>query len=198
VIRGSLPLEVQVSDKIPEDHARELAGCFSRYAEGLFGYACVLTRGDQALAEDLVQSTFMAAAGRWATVRDLNEPQRLTWLRTTIGNQAVSAFRRNSAFRARYLQLEAMYRPPAADTHTDALAAVALDRCWQAILALPPQQYLVAVMRWLYAMKNTEVAAALDIACGTVASHLFRARATLRTELGPFDPFGDDEDGAPV
>jgi len=187
-----------VSDKIPEDQASELASCFIRYAEGLFRHACVLTRGDRALAEDLVQSTFVAAASQWAMVRDLTEPQRLAWLRTTIGNQAVSAFRRNSAFRARYLQLEQMYRPPAADTHTDALAAAALDRCWQAILALPPQQYLVAVLRWLFAMKNTEVAATLDIACGTVASHLFRARATLRTELGPFDPFGDDEDGGPV
>jgi RNA polymerase sigma-70 factor, ECF subfamily len=197
VIRSNLPLEVQVSDaKIPRDQAGELADCFVSYARGLFGYACVLTRGDRALADDLVQSTFVAAAGQWATVRCLNEPQRLGWLRTTIGNLAISGFRRNSAFRARFPQLEARYRPPVADTHADALSAVAVERCWQAILTLPPQQHLVAMMRWLFSMKNSEIASQLGISCGTVAAHLSRVRTKLKAELGPFDPFGDDEDGA--
>jgi RNA polymerase sigma-70 factor (ECF subfamily) len=188
---------VQVSDaKIPEDQARELADCFGRYARGLFGYACVMTRGDRALADDLVQSAFVAAAGQWATVRGLDEPQRLGWLRTTVGNLAVSAFRRNSAFRARVPQLEALYRPPPADTHAHALSAVALERCWRVLLALPPQQHLVAMMRWQFSMKNTEIASQLGISCGAVGAHLFQVRTKLRTELGPFDPFGNDEDGA--
>jgi RNA polymerase sigma factor (sigma-70 family) len=189
------PLSVSAA-KIPRDQAGELAECFTRYARGLFGYACVLTRGDQALADDLVQSAFMAAAGQWTTVRGLGEPQRLSWLRTTVGNLAISAFRRNSAFQARFPQLEATYRLPVADTHADALSALALERCWQTMLTLPPQQHLVAVMRWLFAMKNTEIASLLGISGGTVAAHLFQVRAKLRAELGPFDPFGDGEDGA--
>jgi len=182
--------------RLSRDQAAELADCFTGYARGLFGYACVLTRGDRALADDLVQAAFMAAARQWATVRCLNEPQRLSWLRTTLGNQAISAFRRNSAFRARLPQVEAIYRPSVADTHADALTALALERCWQAMLALPPQQHLVAVMRWLFAMKNSEIAAQLGISSGTVGAHLSRVRAKLRAELSPFDPFGDDEDGA--
>ena len=77
-----------------------------------------------------------------------------------------------------------------------ALTALALERCWQAMLALPPQQHLVAVMRWLFAMKNSEIAAQLGVSSGTVGAHLSRVRAKLRAELSPFDPFGDDEDGA--
>lgn len=197
MIGSNLPLEVQVSEqKIPGDQARELADCFVSYARGLFGYACVLTRGDRALADDLVQSTFMAAAGHWPTMRCLDEPQRIGWLRTTIGNLAISAFRRNQAFRNRFRVLEEAYRPPVADTHTAAVSGVALERCWQTILALPPQQHLVAVMRWLLGMKNNEIAANLGIASGTVAAHLSTVRAKLRSDLGPFDPFGDDEDGA--
>ena len=48
-------------EQIPKDHAEELAECFAAYAPGLFGYACALTRGDHALADDLVQAAFMAA-----------------------------------------------------------------------------------------------------------------------------------------
>jgi RNA polymerase sigma-70 factor, ECF subfamily len=194
----SLRPEASVNgDKIPEDHARELADCFAACASGLFGYACVLTRGDRAMAEDLVQVTFMAAAGQWARVRCLCQSQRRSWLRTTLGNLAVSAFRRNEAFRDRLPRLEAMYRPPPADTHAEALQAIALERGWQTIRCLPPQQHAVAAMRWLLGMKSSEIATTLGIADGTVAAHLSAVRAKLRADVGPYDPFGDDEEGAP-
>jgi RNA polymerase sigma-70 factor, ECF subfamily len=178
-------------EKIPEDHAGELADCFAAHARGLFGYACVLTCGDRALADDLVQSAFMAAAGQWPTVRCLRDGQRLRWLQTTVGNLAISVFRRNDAFRDRLPQLEVLYRPLSADTHADAVSGIALDRCWRVIQALPPQQHAVAVMRWLFAMTNAEIAATLGIAAGTVAAHLSAVRAKLRAGLEPYDPFGE-------
>ena len=90
--------EAQVSgDQIPKDHAEEL-GDSAAYAPGLFGYACALTQGDHALADDLVQAAFMAAAPQWPTMRCLHDAQRLRWLHTTVGNLAISAFRRNKAF----------------------------------------------------------------------------------------------------
>ncbi len=180
-------------EKIPEDHAGELADCFASHARGLFGYACVLTCGDRALADDLVQSAFMAAAGQWPTMRCLRDAQRLRWLHTTVGNLAISVFRRNDAFRDRLPQLEVLYRPPSADTYADAVSGIAMDRCWRVIQALPPQQHAVAVMRWLLAMTNAEIAAALGIADGTVAAHLSAVRAKLRAGLGPYDPFGGEE-----
>ena len=67
-------------DEIPEDHAEELGECFAAHARGLFGYACALTRGDHALADDLVQSAFVAAARQWSTMRCLRDAQRLRWL----------------------------------------------------------------------------------------------------------------------
>jgi DNA-directed RNA polymerase specialized sigma24 family protein len=135
-------------DRIPEDHARELADCFAACAAGLFGYACVLTRGDRALAEDLVQVTFIAAAGQWPRVRCLCDAQRGSWLRTTAGNLAVSAFRRNQAFRDRLPLLEARYRAAPADTHAQAMQAIALERWWQIVQGLPPQQHESPRVRW--------------------------------------------------
>jgi RNA polymerase sigma-70 factor, ECF subfamily len=183
-------------DHIPRDHAEELGDCFAAYARGLFGYACALTRGDRALADDLVQSTFMAAAGQWSTMRCLCEAQRLRWLQTTAGHLAISRFRRNAAFDDRLPRLEAASRPPPADTHAQALSGIALERCWRAIEALPPQQHAVAVMRWLLGMTNSQIAAELGIAAGTVAAHLSAVRSKLRAIIGPYDPFGDEDGSA--
>jgi RNA polymerase sigma-70 factor (ECF subfamily) len=181
------------SEKIPQDYADELASCFAMYAPGLFGYACVLTRGDRALAEDLVQSAFTAAARQWSTMRCLCDAQRLCWLQTTAGNLAISVFRRNGAFHDRLPRLEARYRPPSPDTHAEAVSGIAVERCWRAIQALPPQQHAVAVMRWQLAMSNSEIAAQLGIAAGTVAAHLYTVRSKLKAGLGPYDPFSDGE-----
>jgi RNA polymerase sigma factor (sigma-70 family) len=182
-------------DRIPEDHARELADCFDACAPSLFGYACVLTRDDRALAEDLVQATFIAATGQWPRVRCLCPAQRASWLRTTLGNLAVSTFRRNEAFRDRLPLLEARYRPPPADTHAQAMEAIALERWWQIVQGLPPQQHAVAAMRWLFGMTNSQIAAGLGIADGTVAAHIFAVRGKFTAGMGPYDPFGNDGEG---
>jgi RNA polymerase sigma-70 factor, ECF subfamily len=179
--------------KIPKDHAEEVADCFTAYAQDLFGYACVVTRGDSALADDLVQSAFMEAARQWPTVRCLRDAQRVRWLQTTVSYQAISMFRRNEALRECLPRLEPAYRAPPPDTDAEAVSGIALERCWRAIQALPPHQHAVAVMRWLLAMTNTEIAAELGIAVGTVAAHLSAVRAKLRASLGPYDPFGDGE-----
>ena len=102
----------------------------------------------------------------------------------TIGNLAISAFRRNEAFGDRLPRLEAVFRPAPADTHAEAVSGIALERCWRAIGALPPQQHAVAVMRWLFAMTNRQIAAALGIADGTVAAHLSAVRGKLKAALG--------------
>jgi RNA polymerase sigma-70 factor, ECF subfamily len=168
--RASLVPEARVSgDKIPKDHVEELSDCFAAYARGLFGYACGLTRGDGALADDLVQSTFVAAARQWSTIRCLGDAQRLRWLQTTIRHLAISSFRHNGALGDRLPGLEAVSRPPLADTHAEAVSAVALERCWKTIQALPPQQHTVAVMRWLFGMTNSEIAARLGGLCKTPA-----------------------------
>jgi RNA polymerase sigma factor (sigma-70 family) len=126
-------------------------------------------------------------------MRCLCDAQRLRWLHTTVSHLAISGFRHNGALGDRLPQLEAVSRPPSADTQADAVSAIALERCWHAIQALPPQQHTVALMRWLLDMTNTEIAARLDIADGTVAAHLSAVRGKLKAALGPYDPFGSED-----
>jgi hypothetical protein len=117
------------------------------------------------------RSELWEEVGRGQTqMRCLCRAQRASWLRTTAGNLAVSAFRRNQAFRHRLPLPEARYRPPPADTHAQAIQAIALERWWQIVQGLPPQQHAVAAMRWLLGMNNCQIAERLGIKHDTLAA----------------------------
>jgi RNA polymerase sigma factor (sigma-70 family) len=178
--------------RISARDAEELAACFTAHARSLFGYACVVTRGDRVLAEDLVQAAFERAGRAWCTLRCVAEDQRGGWLRATLVNIAVSGFRRDAAFRARLARIEARYRPAQADTPAEAFSSIALERCWKIIEGLPERQHAVALLRWQQDLKESEIAAALGIGEKTVSVHLYRARCALIAQLGPDYPFGRD------
>lgn len=178
--------------KISPREAQELDACFRAEASELFGYACVVTRGDQALSHDLVQAAFEAAALAWPGLRVMAEEQRRGWLRRTLSNIAVTGFRREAAIRDRLPRIEKLYRKPAADPLEQALSAIALDRCWQVIQGLPGQQHAAALLRWGLDMKEGEIAAVLGIAEKTVSVHLYRVRRKLLLHLGADYPFDDD------
>jgi RNA polymerase sigma factor (sigma-70 family) len=187
-----------VSDgRISPEEAEELTACFTAEARNLFGYACWLTRGDQALAHDLVQAAFEAAARKWQDLRSMAEEQRCGWLRKTLANTAVNGFRREAAFRDRLPRIEALYRKIQADPPEQAFSSIALERCWRIIQGLPERQHAVALLRWGLDMKEGEIAAVLNMAEKTVSVHLHRVRRKLIEQLGPDYPFnGDAPEGA--
>ncbi len=179
-------------EKISSRDAEELAACFTAHARDLFGCACVLARGDRALADDLVQAAFEAAGRAWWSLRCLAGDQRRGWLRATLTNIAVSGFRRDAAWRVRLPRVEARYRKTPADTPAGAFSSMVLHRCWQIIQGMPERQHAVALLRWQQDMKESEIAAASGIAEKTVSVHLCRARRKLIAQLGPDYPFASD------
>ena len=172
--------------------AQELEACFRAHARYLFGRACVLTCGDQALAHDLVQAAFEAAALTWPTLRGLAEEQQRNWLSGTMANIAVTGFRREAAFRDRLPRIEslsraALYRKVPPDPLEQAYSSIMLERCWQVIRGLPERQHAVALLRWGLDMKQHEIAAVLGMSEKTVSVHLSRVRHKLLQQLGGTD-----------
>ena len=68
--------------------AGQLAACFTGHSRDLFGYACVLSGADRALAGDLVQAAFEAAATAWCTLGGLPADQFRHWLREKLAAEA--------------------------------------------------------------------------------------------------------------
>jgi RNA polymerase sigma-70 factor, ECF subfamily len=184
-------------DWITPHDADELARCFMAHAPGLFGRACVLARGDRALAEDLVQATFEATGRAWPTLRGLAEEQLRSWLWTTLATIAAGGFRREAAFRDRLPRVEVRYRKTQVDPPEQAFSAIVLEQCWRIIQEMPPRQHTVAMLRWQLDMKEAEIAALLGVADKTVSAQLHRARRKLITQLGDDHPFtGGEVEGA--
>jgi RNA polymerase sigma-70 factor, ECF subfamily len=198
--------------RISPREAEELAACFRAYARDLFGYACVLTRRDRAMAEDLVQAAFEAAAEAWHVLGDLTEEQRRGWLWRMLASIAVDGFRRETAFRDRLPRIEALYQkiqadppeqtppeqaPPEQAPPEQALSSIAVERCWRIIQGLPQRQHAVALLRWQLDMKESEIAQVLGMNEKTVSVHLYRVRRKLLLQVGTDHPFdGDDPEGA--
>jgi RNA polymerase sigma factor (sigma-70 family) len=188
--------------RISPHEAQELDACFRAEASDLFGYACAVTRGDQALSHDLVQAAFEAAARSWRGLRGMAHEARRAWLRRTLAGIAVSGFRREAPIRDRLSRIEMpridlpriemLSRKPPAGPLEQAFPPIALDRCWQVIGGLPEQQHAAALLRWGLGMKEGEIAAVLGITEKTVSVHLYRIRRKLLLQLGADRPWDDD------
>jgi len=170
---------------VSDDKHRELADCFAAEARDLFGYACILTRGNEALAGDLVQGAFQAGSRAWQVVRGLDDQQRCAWLRGTLVTAAVSGFRREATSPDRLPHLQSCRRKNQGEPVEHAFAADVLERCWRTIQDLPEWPHAVALLRWHLDMKEAEIAAAVDRAEQTVSADLDRARRRLIAQLEP-------------
>jgi DNA-directed RNA polymerase specialized sigma24 family protein len=114
----------------------------------MYDYAYMLTRRERALAEDLVQEAFMAAAGKWTIPRRWSDDRRLAWLLRVTANIAIDGFRRNGTARSKQADIWDHYRPVEPDTARQALSGLELRRCWEVIERLPKRQHMAAMLQW--------------------------------------------------
>jgi RNA polymerase sigma-70 factor (sigma-E family) len=132
--------------------------------------------GDRASAEDALQSAYVRAYASWGRVSRADHPE--AYVRRIVVNEILGTRRRA------WWQRE---RPQASPESPDRVAppdagVVEHDAVWVAVLALPPRQRAVIVLRYYEDLSEAETAAALGISTGTVKSQAAKALAALRRD----------------
>jgi RNA polymerase sigma-70 factor (ECF subfamily) len=145
-----------------------------------------LVTHDRALAEDVVQSTFLRIYQRidqYDTARPFKP-----WFMRSVVNAAIQAAKRHQ----RTLSLDATPSGSNGDTFADLLADPApgpddeaehaeLRRTvWRALGDLSPDQRAAVVLRYYLELSDDDISAQLDIAPSTVRWRLHAARKQLR------------------
>ena len=126
-------------------------------------------------AEDLVQETLFKVASRWPKVSRMDHPA--AYARQVLVNLALDG-RVKRARRRDELSAARPGEPAAATVPLDSH-----DELHAALVALPPRQRAVLVLRYYLDLPEAEVAAALECSVGTVKSTASRALARLELAL---------------
>jgi RNA polymerase sigma-70 factor (ECF subfamily) len=137
--------------------------------------------GDETLAKDITQDTFIRAFDRLAEFR--GEAAFGTWLHTIGHSVALNTLRKVKRFQRRETELD--------DAVGIGTGKVGVEpdvrrRLRQAIDDLPHRYREVFVMHDVEGYKHHEIAAALGVQVGTSKAQLSRARAKLREALSDF------------
>lgn len=141
---------------------------------GLLRTAYLLT-GDWGAAEDLLQTALAKTWFRWDTIRDKQAAE--AYVRQVMSRTSATWWRRKWHGER---PTEVLPEVVAGDDPFQAADRRALLR--QALLALPPRQRVVLVLRFYEDLTETQVAETLGCSVGTVKSTASRALARLRAD----------------
>jgi RNA polymerase sigma-70 factor, ECF subfamily len=169
-----LILRAREGDAVAE---REL---YDAHVDRVFRLAYRVT-GDETLAQDVTQDTFVRAFERLHEFR--GESVLSTWLYAIANSVALNTLRKVKRIRTRELDLEhgevVSGSPARAEPDLK-------ERLHRAIDALPEKYRVVFVMHDVEGFKHHEIAQMLGTQVGTAKAQLSRARAKLREALEDF------------
>lgn len=164
-----------------------LAELYARHRRPVYHYLLRLT-GDSALAEDLLQETFVAAWRGAASFEGRAAPR--TWLLGIARRQAHNVLRRKGADPLDTPAAHAL-RAPDGDPENAALAAAERDSLLAAIARLSPIHREAIALAFAEGLSTHEIAQVVGAPVNTVKSRLRDAKRALRAMLG-------DEQHAPA
>jgi RNA polymerase sigma-70 factor, ECF subfamily len=157
----------------------------SRYIDGLFGYALVLTR-NPAEAADLVQETYVRALKAKERLRPSSNVK--SWMFTILRNIWLNQLRHKRSA-PQIVELEAyegiedVAIETSKDPHAQYASKMEQEKVRNAIQQLPTEFREIIVLREYEELSYQEIAAMLECPAGTVMSRLAGARSKLRVLL---------------
>ncbi len=158
------------------DHARALSAADSAYVRFVEEAwrrhlrLAVLLTGDQGHAEELLQDSLVKVYERWRRLVKRDDPH--AYLRRVITNNHISMWRRRRREDLVADVPDRAGREVPADPHADGLR--------HALLALPPRQRAVIVLRHYEDLSERDIARLLGCSIGTVKSQHARGMVKLR------------------
>jgi len=135
---------------------------------------------DRELARDAAAEACARALERWDRVGAMASPDGWAY---RVGVNTLRRLHRRAAFERRLLRR--------LDHRTEVAPAEVDPALWQAVGALPARQREAVVLRYVLDLEQHDIADAMGVSAGTVASTLHAARARLHAALGGGDPDAD-------
>lgn len=136
--------------------------------------ALALAAGDPLLGEEAASEAFARALASWRTVSLMGSPGG--WVYSVALNELRRTWRRSRLERRYVARLRLTDVPE---------PAIPDDALWRAVAQLAPRARTAIALRYVADLPEAEIAAAMNIARGTVASTLSTARKQLAVALGP-------------
>ncbi len=137
--------------------------------------------GDETLARDFTQDTFIRAFARLADFR--GDSSLATWLHAIAVSVCLNGIKKVKRIHSREMGGDELPEVAIAVRESEPDLKVRMRR---AIEGLPDGYRTVFVLHDVEGFTHEEIAAQLGIQPGTSKAQLFRARARLRTELAEF------------
>jgi RNA polymerase sigma-70 factor (ECF subfamily) len=153
---------------------------YDRHVDRIYRLAFRMA-GDDTLARDFTQDTFVRAFGKLADFR--GEASLGTWLHTIATSVILNGLKKVRRIRSREIGGDELPDVPVTRREAEPDLKLKLAR---AIDALPEGYRMVFVMHDVEGYTHEEIGRALGVQPGTSKAQLFRARARLRNELAEF------------
>ena len=158
-----------------DDHARRFDRLARAHGADLYRFALWLC-GQEALARDLVQETFLRAWKSLGALRD--DGAARSWLITILRREYARTFERKVPT---LVDIDSVTVPETREPEPDRRTERDLLR--QAIAKLPPRYREPLLLQVVIGLSCAEIAQTLDISRSAVMTRLFRAREKLMARL---------------
>ncbi|MEV0741454.1 SigE family RNA polymerase sigma factor [Streptomyces sp. NPDC050549] len=165
------------------DEERQFHEFVAARSRSLLQTAYLLT-GDWEQGRDLLQTALASTARRWSKLRDREQPE--IYVRRALYHAQVDRFRLlNWGWET---VTDSVPDQPSAQGANGADAVVQRQDIMTALRRLPRRQRAVIVLRYFEDRPDSEIAAILGVAQGTVRSQTRKALVMLRTTLAEAGP----------